>query len=106
MTLQGIARTGLIAAAVLFVGGAALAVWSVGFSRPNIDGVMLSGGFVAIVLSVVISVISARARAAASEMNRKLAKYGCSKCGYQPRSEDLEGAESLPCPRCGTLIYR
>ena len=106
MTLQGISRTSLVAAAVLFIGGSAVSVWSVAFSQLEIDGVMLFGGIVAVVLSVAMSFISARARAAASEMNRKLAKYGCSKCGYQPRSEDLENGDSFPCPKCGTSIYR
>jgi rubrerythrin len=36
---------------------------------------------------------------------RKLAKYGCDRCGYAPRPQDLDENQSFPCPGCGRPLY-
>jgi len=99
------ARWTLPAGIILLAGGAML-IWAGAVSQDVVfgpaglvSGVLLGG------LGLVAIVFNAAARTTREKDERKLAKYGCDRCGYVPKPKDLEEGGSFPCPSCGRPLY-
>jgi len=105
MNSDVVARWGFPVAVVLAAGGAGTAwLGSAVGAGPSAQagwlvGVVLCG------LAVAALIWTASARTRRDDQQRKLSKYGCSRCGYTPRAGELESNESLPCPTCGRPMY-
>jgi len=99
-------RTGMSFTILFAILAAGLFVSISGFLIFDFDELRLTGGIVFAIFAIAAALGTARARVAYNEMERKLAKYGCPKCGYQAHPNEITDKLSGTCPECGTRIYK
>lgn len=91
---------------VAMIVAGALVIWAgIGAASTTVTAAAVLAGMGLSGLGVVAVLISTAAWAMRERDDRKMAKYGCSHCGYAPRTEDLEESPSVPCPACGEPLY-
>ncbi|MHC4985473.1 MAG: hypothetical protein ACYTFO_04880 [Planctomycetota bacterium] len=84
----------------------ALAVWAgIGPGSVASNAARILAGIAAAVVGLSVVVLAAYSRVKRDAEDRKLHKYGCSRCGYEPHLNDIDSKEAYPCPRCDELIY-
>ncbi len=105
MLRHGAANWGLPVTALLAASGAG-AVWLAtlvgGFGS---RAAALSLGAMLLAASVAMVVFTAIARVKQDAVDRKMAKYACTKCGYTPHLDEMTHEQSYPCPMCGKPVY-
>ncbi len=101
----GIATWGLPLSGLLLVAGASM-VWLAAL----LGG--LGGRAIAVAAAVVLFssaasmlVATASARVRRDSADRKLDKYACGVCGYEPHVDVIEHAQAYSCQTCGRTVY-
>jgi DNA-directed RNA polymerase subunit RPC12/RpoP len=106
MELRATIRTGMSFTIVFAILAVGLLVSTSGVLMFDFDVIRLTGGIVFAIFTVAAALGTARAKVAYNEMERKLAKYGCQKCGYHAHPNEITDKLAGTCPECGTRIYK
>jgi len=105
MHRYGVAHWGLRLTAFFLIAGAAL-IW-LGTSTPSASVRIASftSGPALLLMAAVMLVVTAWARVKQDANDRRMHKYSCPQCGYQPHLDEVEHQQSFPCPMCGNPVY-
>ncbi|MHC4563149.1 MAG: hypothetical protein ACYS8X_10310 [Planctomycetota bacterium] len=101
----GAAHWGLPVTGVLLAGGLILVLVAVAVEDAVLRAGTVTPGVVLLLVAGVLAIVTARARVREGAFDRKLHKYSCTKCGYDPHLDEVEHGQSIPCPQCGKRIY-
>ena len=105
MHTYSVSRWALPGGGLLLAAGTATVWAGLAWEDPLIGAVLTLLGVIVGAMGVVMLAVLAASRAHRSQDDRKFARYGCDRCGYVPRPEDMEQGESFPCPTCGRPLY-
>lgn len=105
MKSTALATWGLAEAILLAVGGGILGWTAMVIDQPASRQILLAVAVLLCGAAVTLLVWTAAARVSRDADQQKLDKYACPRCGYAPKSEQLESESAFPCPTCGEPIY-
>ena len=105
MQSNALSTWGIPATIALTAIGAALGWAGIATDNITVKSLVIVVGICICVIAIALLLLTAAARTTRTEVDRKLARYACQRCGYAPHPEDIDRGDSFPCPTCGEPLY-